>query len=151
MRIFSTDGVMLHLDAQDKEQALQQLGRKIEATQSLKPGGFDDFMSSIYQRESEFSTAVGHHYAIPHGKSAAVVVPIVAFARLVKPILWDAEEDDWVQNIFMIAVPQESAGDEHIRILMKLAGAIMEDDFRERIAVAQNAVQVIDIMTSYVE
>ncbi|QLK60980.1 hypothetical protein GE278_09520 [Enterobacteriaceae bacterium Kacie_13] len=151
MRIFTTETVMLHLDAQDKEQALQLMGRKVEVTGSLKPGGFDNFMYSIKKRESEFSTAVGYDYAIPHGKSDAVAVPVVAFARLVKPILWDTDEDDWVQNVFMIAVPEESAGDEHIRILMKLAGAIMEDDFRDRIAGAETDVQVIDIMSSYVE
>lgn len=151
MRIFSTETVMLHLDVEDKEQALQQMGRKIEATHSLKPGGFDNFMYAINKREAEFSTAVGYDYAIPHGKSEAVAVPVVAFARLAKPVLWDADEDDWAQNIFMIAVPEESAGDEHIRILMKLASAIMEDDFRDRIAAAGNEVQVIDIMTRYVE
>ncbi len=151
MRIFSTETVMLHLDVEDKEQALQQMGRKIEATHSLKPGGFDNFMYAINKREAEFSTAVGYDYAIPHGKSEAVAVPVVAFARLAKPVLWDADEDDWAQNIFMIAVPEESAGDEHIRILMKLASAIMEDDFRDRIAVAENELQVIDIISSYVE
>lgn len=151
MRIFSTENVILHLDVQDKEQALQLMGRKIEASGSLKPGGFDNFMFSINKREAEFSTAVGYDYAIPHGKSDAVAVPVVAFVRLVKPVLWDADEDDWAQNIFMIAVPEESAGDEHIRILMKLASAIMEDGFRDKIAVAENEIQVIDIIESYVE
>ncbi|KAB8309104.1 PTS sugar transporter subunit IIA [Rouxiella chamberiensis] len=151
MRIFSEDTVMLDLDVQDKDDVLRQMGKKIEATGCLKPGGFDHFMAAIRKREVEFSTAVGHDFAIPHGKSDAVTLPVIAFARLVKPVLWDAEENDRAQYVFMIAVPEESAGDEHIWILMKLAGAIMEDDFRDPIAAAKDVAQVIEIMTRYVD
>ncbi|WP_194208673.1 PTS sugar transporter subunit IIA [Superficieibacter sp. 1612_C1] len=149
MSIFSTETIVLQLAAKDKQDALTQLAKRIEAAGKLQPGGFDNYMLSLLKREGEFSTAVGYNYAIPHGKSPAVVMPAVAFARLTQPILWDEEEDDWAENLFMIAVPAASAGDEHIKILTKLAAAIMDDDFREHINQAKDANEVLDIMHKF--
>lgn len=149
MSIFSTETIILQLDAKDKQDALVKLAKRIEKAGYLHNGGFDNFMLSLEKRESEFSTAVGYDYAIPHGKSDAVAMPAVAFARLTQPILWDEEEDDWAENLFMIAVPAASAGDEHITILTKLATAIIDDEFREQIARASSADEVIDIMNKF--
>lgn len=149
MSIFSTEMIALHLDARDKQDALMQLAKRIEAAGKLQVGGLDNFMLSLNKREEEFSTAVGYDYAIPHGKSDAVAVPAVAYAHLTQPILWDEEDEDWVENLFMIAVPAASAGDEHIKILTKLATAIMDDDFREHISQAKETDQVIDIIEKF--
>lgn len=148
MAIFSTDTIVLDSEADSKEGVMTQLARCIERAGKLVPGGFDNYMLSLEKREKEFSTAVGYDYAIPHGKSDAVAAPAVAFARLKKPILWDKGEDDWAQNVFMIAVPAAQAGDEHMKLLMKLAGAIIDDDFRARIAKAVSSSDVIDIITN---
>lgn len=151
MSIFSTEMIVLNLSAKDKQDALIQLAKLIEEAGKLRAGGFDNYLLSLEKREEEFSTAVGYDYAIPHGKSDAVAMPAVAFAHLAQPILWDEEEDDWVENVFMIAVPAASAGDEHIKILTKLAAAIMDDDFREHIAQAQDANKVLDITNKFTE
>lgn len=151
MSIFSTETIVLQLAAKDKQDALTQLAKRIEAAGNIQAGYFDNFMLSITKREDEFSTAVGYSYAIPHGKSSAVVTPAVAFAHLTQPILWDVEEEDWVENLFMIAVPAASAGDEHIKILTKLATAIIDDDFREQISQVKNTNEAIDIMIKFTE
>lgn len=149
MSIFSTETIVLQLAAKDKQEALIALAKRIASTGCLHPGQLDNFMLSIMKREAEFSTAVGYNYAIPHGKSPAVAAPAVAFARLTQPILWDEEEDDWADNLFMIAVPATSAGDEHIKILTKLATAIIDDDFREQISQAKEPQEIIDIMHKF--
>lgn len=149
MSIFSTDTVVMQLTAKDKPDALAQLAKRIEAAGKLVPGGFDNFMLSLVKREEEFSTAVGYDYAIPHGKSQAVATAAVAFAHLSQPILWDEEEEDWAEYLFMIAVPASSAGDEHIQILTRLATAIMDDDFRAEIALAKEAQYIIDIIHKF--
>ncbi len=35
--------------------------------------------------------------------------------------------------IFMIAVPEKSAGDEHLKILQMLSRRLMDDEFRENL------------------
>lgn len=149
MSIFSTETIILQLDAKDKQDALTKLAKRIENAGYLHAGCFDNFMLSLIKRENEFSTAVGYNYAIPHGKSDAVATPAVAFAHLTQPILWDEEEEDWAENLFMIAVPAASAGDEHITILTRLATAIIDDEFRERIEQAKSEKEVIDIMNKF--
>ena len=149
MSIFSPETIVLQLAAKDKQDALTQLAKRIEAAGNIRAECFDNFMLSLIKREEEFSTAVGYSYAIPHGKSPAVMAPAVAFARLTQPILWDAEEDDWVENLFMIAVPATNAGDEHIKILTRLATAIIDDEFREQISQVNEITEVIDIILKF--
>ncbi len=151
MSIFSAETIILQLDAKDKQDALTQMAKRLEAAGKLQPGGFDNFMLSLTKREEEFSTAVGYDYAIPHGKSQAVAVPAVAFAHLTQRILWDEEEDDHAEYLFMIAVPAASAGDEHIKILTRLATAIMDDDFREQISQAKEVNEIIAIMHKFTD
>lgn len=151
MSIVTAETIILKLDARDKQDALKQLAQRIDKAGRLTDGGLESFMQALIKRESEFSTAVGYDYAIPHGKSDAVSAPAVAFARLTRPLLWDEEEEDWAKNLFMIAVPAASAGDEHMKILTRLATAIIDDDFREKIDRANDESEIISIINEFTQ
>ncbi|ADK29117.1 fructose-specific PTS transporter subunit EIIC [Corynebacterium pseudotuberculosis] len=76
------------------------------------------------------STNVGYGVAIPHSRSAGTKTAMVGLARLDTPIEWtDGEETDLV---FLICVPA-NAGKQHLKILSRLARAIMKEDFREQL------------------
>ncbi|MDK6555986.1 PTS sugar transporter subunit IIA, partial [Enterococcus faecalis] len=69
--------------------------------------------------------------AIPHARSAGVKVPTLAFARLSEAITW-AQGEEPTTMVFLIAVPDD-AGKQHLKLLSKLARAIMKEDFRVRL------------------
>ncbi|MGV3016297.1 fructose-specific PTS transporter subunit EIIC [Rothia sp. 88186D007BW] len=103
-------------------------------------------------REEKTSTAVGHGVAIPHARTAAVVTPTLAFARLPEGIDWKAPDQSPVRLVFLIAVP-ESSGNEHLRILSTLARALMRDSFRQQLLTApdqesvEQAIQQVIVQT----
>ena len=148
--IFSKETICLDLNAQNKEDVIERLCRKFKDAGNLiaQTDALNDFVNSVHQRENISSTALGLEFAIPHGKSSAVKEPAVAFARLVRPVSWD--DDEQVRFIFLVGVSESGAGNnEHLHILAKLSGAIMEDDFREQLEKAASAAEVLAIFEKY--
>ena len=92
-----------------------------------------EFKQAILNREGESSTGLGMNIAIPHGKSNAVKQPAVAFGIKRDGVDWNSLDGTDAKLIFMIAVPEKSAGDAHLKILQMLSRKLMDDGFREEL------------------
>ncbi|AWC32166.1 fructose-specific PTS transporter subunit EIIC [Bacillus cytotoxicus] len=92
-----------------------------------------EFKQAIMNRENESTTGIGMNIAIPHGKSAAVKKPSVVFGIKQSGIDWKSLDGTKAKLIFMIAVPKESEGNEHLKILQILSRKLMDDSYRERL------------------
>ncbi|MGP5929867.1 fructose-specific PTS transporter subunit EIIC [Corynebacterium glyciniphilum] len=104
-----------------------------------------EVVDAALAREAQSTTAVGHGVAIPHARSAAVSVPTLAFGRLQTPVEWDAPDGIPVDLVFLIAVPDD-AGKQHLRVLAKLARALMKDEFREALRSASASEEVVGLV-----
>ena len=71
----------------------------------------------------------------------------IAFARLTKEIEWD--EDEEVRYVFMIAVSEENASNEHLEILIKLSKSILDDEFREKLENTDSESEVLELLNKY--
>src|SRR5699024_4951979 len=88
---------------------------------------------AILDREKESTTGMGMNIAIPHGKSTAVKKPAVTFGIKAEGVDWYSLDGTDAKLVFMIAVPEESAGDDHLKILQMLSRKLMDEDFREQL------------------
>lgn len=129
-------------DAADAAAVIRALAGQAEEQGRLDAPGVVD---AALAREAQSTTAVGHGVAIPHARSAAVSVPTLVFGRLQAPVEWDAPDGEPVDLVFLIAVP-EDAGKQHLRVLAKLARALMRDEFRESLRRATSAGAVVDLV-----
>ncbi|MGQ4666925.1 PTS sugar transporter subunit IIA, partial [Metabacillus halosaccharovorans] len=93
----------------------------------------DEYKQAILNREEQSSTGLGMNIAIPHGKSNAVKRPAVAFGIKRDGIDWNSLDGTDAKLIFMIAVPEENAGDAHLKILQMLSRKLMDEDFRNQL------------------
>ncbi|WP_373228790.1 PTS sugar transporter subunit IIA [Cohnella sp.] len=91
------------------------------------------YMNAVLTRESTGSTGIGFSVAIPHGKSPGVVKPGLAFAKLSTQADWQSLDGEPVKVVFMIAVPEAAAGNEHLQILIALSRKLIDSDFREQL------------------
>ena len=106
-----------------------------------------EFKQAIIKREQESTTGIGMNIAIPHGKSNAVKKPSVVFGMKRSGVDWESLDGTKAKLIFMIAVPAESEGNEHLKILQMLSRKLMDDSYRERLLSAQTkeeAYQLLD-------
>lgn len=95
----------------------------------------DKYVEDVKKREAMSTTGIGDGVAIPHAKSSWVKEPTVVIGKSSKGINWESLDDEPVNIVFLIAVPEEE-GNEHLKILQVLAVSLMDDEFKEKI---QNA------------
>jgi PTS system fructose-specific IIC component len=134
--------VALGTGAADRTAVIRSLAGLAEGEHRLAA---PDVVAAALAREEKSTTAVGHGVAIPHARTAGVSVPTLAFTRLSAPVDWEAPDGEPVDLVFLIAVP-EDAGRQHLKILAKLARALMKEDFRESLRTADSAAQVVALV-----
>lgn len=103
------------------------------------------YVEDVKARENMSTTGIGDGIAIPHAKSKYVKVPTVAFGRSIKGIEWQSLDDTLANLVFLIAVP-EGEGNEHLKILQKLAVTLMDDDFRADVIKAATKEDVLSLL-----
>lgn len=99
-------------------------------------------------REEKAGTGVNGRVAIPHCRSAAVSDPTLAFARLSNPVDFNGPDGD-AELVFLIAAP-EGGGKEHLKILSKLARALVRGDFVDRLRAAATEQEIVDAVLEVV-
>jgi PTS system nitrogen regulatory IIA component len=116
-QLIQPDGVLPALRVNGKKQALQEISDRAALVSSLPPR---EIFDSLLQRERLGSTGVGDGVAIPHGKLAKCEQIFGVFARLDRPIDFEAPDGLPVDLIFTLIAP-ESAGADHLRALAMAA------------------------------
>lgn len=125
-----------------------------EMIQKLSRGGMllseSGFKQAILNREQQGTTAIGMNIAIPHGKSEAVREPSVAFGIKRSGVGWNSLDGSDAKLIFMIAVPKESGGNQHLKILQMLSRKLMDDSYRERLLSVQTKEEAYKLLDEIV-
>ncbi|MFK4250348.1 fructose-specific PTS transporter subunit EIIC [Streptomyces angustmyceticus] len=136
--------VKTQLDAGEKEAAIREMAELAAGTGRV--ADVDALVRVALAREAQGTTGLGEEIAIPHAKTDAVTAPVVGFARSADGIDWGSPDGTPARLVFMIAVPEAAAGDEHLRILALLSRKLMDADFRARLQGAENKVAVLRVL-----
>lgn len=104
------------------------------------------YLGALHAREQSSSTGIGFSVAIPHGKSAGVARPALAFAKLANPVDWDAIDGQPIQAAFMIAVPEAAAGNEHLQILIAISRKLIDEQFRSQLLSVNSKEQLLELL-----
>jgi PTS system nitrogen regulatory IIA component len=133
--------VVLDLDVASKARLFEAVGALFAAN-----AGLDASMiaSSLAAREKLGSTGLGQGIAIPHGRIKGLKHARGAFVRLRQAVPFDAPDGKPVSQIFVLLVP-EQATDLHLQLLSELAQMFSEKAFRERLASAGNASDLLEL------
>lgn len=109
--LLTPKSVVANLRAANKKQALQDLAKR--AAPIL---GCDEraLFETLIERERLGST--GNGVAVPHGRLPGLAAPRGFFARLDKPIEFEAVDNRPVDLMFLLVTP-EGAGGDHLKAL----------------------------------
>ncbi|MHA6164653.1 fructose-specific PTS transporter subunit EIIC [Bacillus mojavensis] len=133
--IMSLDLIEPTLSGETRDDIIDEMIQKLSRTGMLHSES--GFKQAIMNREQEGTTAIGMNIAIPHGKSDAVKKPSVAFGIKQLGIDWNSLDGSEAKLIFMIAVPKDSGGNQHLKLLQMLSRKLMDDSYRERLLSVQ--------------
>ena len=135
----------INLQGTTRDDIIDEMINKLDANGVLDSK--TAFKEAIFAREAQSSTGIGANIAIPHGKSNAVKRPAVVFGLQQAGVDWNSIDGTDAKIIFMIAVPEKSAGDAHLKILQMLSRKLMDDTFRENllaVTTTEEAYQLLD-------
>ena len=120
--LIAPQAVIASLKANSKKQALIELSEK-----AAELSGIDsrEVLDALIQRERLGSTGIGGGIAIPHGKLAKCTRIFGVFARLEKPIDFEALDDAPVDLVFLLVAP-ENAGADHLNALSRAARVLRD-------------------------
>ncbi|MGL5355008.1 MAG: PTS fructose transporter subunit IIABC [Cetobacterium sp.] len=105
----------------------------------------EEFKKAILAREAQSSTGLEEGIAIPHGKSASVKIPTVAFGLSKKGIDYDSLDGEVSTLFFMIAAPA-NATDSHVETLSQLTSLLLDDDVIEKLLNVSSEEEVLNIL-----
>ncbi|MCK6080902.1 fructose-specific PTS transporter subunit EIIC [Microbacterium sp. EYE_5] len=126
----------------DKRAVIDALAQRVAAQGRASDGA--RLAADAWAREEKDETGLPGGIAIPHAKSAAVSQASLAFARLNPGVDFGAE-DGGADLVFLIAAP-DTAAEEHLAVLSKLARSLMRDDFTAGLRAASSADEVVAIV-----
>ncbi|MGY6020131.1 fructose-specific PTS transporter subunit EIIC [Streptomyces spinosirectus] len=136
--------VKVRLGAQEKEAAIREMAELLAHSGDV--ADVDELVRTALRREEQGTTGLGEEIAIPHAKTDAVTAPVVGFARSEEGVEWGSMDGTKARLVFMIAVPEAAAGDEHLRILALLSRKLTDAGFRERLTAAEDERAVLGVL-----
>ena len=145
--LITTDLVALDADFGDSiESVITHLATLVHDTG--RASSVDELAAPAIAREAKAGTGVPGGVAIPHCRSTAVTEPTLAFARLSRGVDFSGPDGD-AQLVFLIAAP-EGGGKAHLKILSKLARALVKKDFLEALRTAQTKDEIVKLVLDVV-
>jgi PTS system nitrogen regulatory IIA component len=118
-----------------KKQAMQEIAAKAA---ELTGQGEREILEILLQREKLGSTGVGNGVAIPHGKLPKLTKLFGLFARLERPIDFEALDNQPVDLIFLLLAP-EGAGADHLKALARVARLLRDPDIVQKLRESRDA------------
>lgn len=116
------------------------------SNQAVKAGVADDadaVMNAFLAREAEGTTGMMEGFAIPHAKSDAITEAAVIVVKDDSGVTgWDTMDGAPVNVAIALLIPGAQAGTTHLKILSKVAEALMDEDFRATVKGSSDAAEI---------
>jgi len=133
--LVALNAILPALKVNNKKQAIQELAaRAAELTGQNERA----ILEILLQREKLGSTAVGNGVAIPHGKLAKLGGLFGLFARLNRPIDFEALDGQPVDLVFLLLAP-EAAGADHLKALARVARLLRDPEIARKLRESRDA------------
>ncbi|MEM1345234.1 MAG: PTS sugar transporter subunit IIA [Pseudomonadota bacterium] len=127
--LVTTSVVLPALRVGGKKQLFQELSARAAEAYGLDARRV---ASEVMAREQLGSTAMGGGVAIPHARIEGLETIVGVFARLDKPVEFDAADGRGVDLVFLLLAPLE-AGADHLRALARVSRLMRTEACREKL------------------
>ena len=133
--LVAPNAIIPALKVNGKKQTLQELAAKAA---ELCGQNERTIYEILLQREKLGSTGVGHGIAIPHGKLAKLNKLFGLFARLDRPVDFEALDGEPVDLVFLLLAP-EGAGADHLKALARVARLLRAPEIARKLRESRDA------------
>jgi nitrogen PTS system EIIA component len=133
--LIAPNAILPALKVNNKKQVLQELAARAALLSGQSERAIFDI---LMQREKLGTTAIGNGIAIPHGKMPNLTRLFGLFARLERPVDFDALDNQPVDLVFLLLAP-EGAGADHLTALSRVARLLRDQTVTHKLRATQDA------------
>ncbi|WP_144183415.1 PTS sugar transporter subunit IIA [Elioraea rosea] len=137
----STSDVVLGLAATSKRTLLQTLAARAAARLGRPE---EEILKALQDREALGSTALGRGVALPHARLPGDMPPMMLFARLQRPIDYEARDDEPVDLVILVLWPEADA-EGFLPALSETCRALRQPQALNRLRMATVPAEVVTL------
>ena len=142
-QFFKENLILLDQNFATKEMALMHLAKHLVEHQYATDA--QRVYDLAIERESQFSTGIGNQIAIPHIRDEVMQSSVITFAKI-KPLEWQALDEQPVEYIFFITLTPSDAQSDHLEIIAQLSSLFLEPTFVSQLKSVQNYEALITLI-----
>jgi PTS system nitrogen regulatory IIA component len=135
--LLTADRVLVGLRTRDKPALLAELARQSATHLALDPA---PILAALTARERLGSTGFGRGFALPHARVEGVKTLFALFARLAKPVPYDAIDGAPVDLVVLLLIPPDTT--DHVAALAAIARELRDEATIKQIRAAADASQL---------
>jgi len=142
--LLSPERIFINTDITSKKRLLEFIANQVSDQYQLTQA---TLYNNLLDRERLGSTGLGKGFAVPHARLADLENAIGLFIKLEKPINFEAPDNQPVDLVFTIIIP-DHATDQHLQTLSALAKVFSQASVCEAIRKANSCDEVVNIIDS---
>ena len=143
--LLSLDSIFASLKARSRRHAFETMIARLAESHALDRVRA---LGLLLEREKLGSTATGDGVALPHALVEGIDGAIGCFARLDKPIGFDAPDDNPVDLLFLLLV-DTAHGAQHARTIAHISLVMSQKPLRGALRRAKNRDEIFELLKSY--
>ncbi len=140
--LLATDHVITDAHVTSKKRLLELISDKASEHLHLPQ---KRIFSRLQERERLGSTGLGQGFAVPHARLQGLDRIHGCFLKLDEPISFDAVDQQPVDLVFVLFVPEDST-EEHLQVLAALAKLFSDPQVAEAIRHSHSSEDILDII-----
>jgi PTS system nitrogen regulatory IIA component len=140
--LVAPNAIIPALKVNGKKQTLQELAAKAAELSGQNERAIFEI---LMQREKLGSTGVGSGIAIPHGKLPKLAKLFGLFARLDRPVDFEALDGQPVDLVLLLLAP-EGAGADHLKALARVARLLRDTDVARKLRDSRDAEAIYAVL-----
>ena len=133
--LVAPNAILPALKVNNKKQVLHELAARSAILSGQNERAIFDI---LMQREKLGSTAIGNGIAMPHGKMPTLNRLFGLFARLDRPLDFEALDNQPVDLVFLLLAP-EGAGADHLKSLARIARLLRDPNVAHKLRASHDA------------
>lgn len=142
--LISPESVFAGIKGNGKKQILQELSLHLARISGLSDRAI---FETLLQRERLGTTGVGQGIAVPHGRIAGLDRLVGLFARLARPVDFEALDGEPVDLVFVLLAP-EDAGADHLQALARIARLFRDAKIAQKLRQTDDPATLYAILTA---
>jgi len=142
--LVNADNISCHDLASSKKRVLENLSHLLVADTTATTA--DIIFQALLDRERLGSTGLGRGVAIPHARIPDLSHTIAAMLTLKTPVKYESVDNQPVDIIFGLLVPEDEEGDHHLEYLARLVELFRDPEICQQIRDADTGEQIFDLL-----